>query len=55
MEKWIGELEIAASTRQGGTRYRFESLVAIRKLIKRATALTPEISLLELLDVLAHP
>ena len=55
LEKWIGDLETAASTRQGGTRYRFEALVAVLKLINRATALTSEVPLLELLAVLAHP
>ena len=54
LEKWIGDLEEAAITRRGITRYRFEALRAALKLLDRANALTLEAPLLDLLAVLAH-
>ena len=51
----MGELEIAASTRLGRIRYKFEALVAALKFIYRATALTPEVPFREMLAVIAHP
>ena len=55
LERWIKELEKAATTCQGGTRYRFEALVAALKFINRVTALAPEVPMTELLAMLAHP
>ena len=41
VEGWLRELEDAAVTRHGGTRSRYEALVAVSQFIKRVTSLSP--------------
>ena len=56
LEIWrIKELEAAAATCRGGTRYRFEALVAAVKFIRRVKSLSPEVPESELQAALASP
>ena len=43
IEGWLRDLEEASITRRGGTRSRFEMLVAASQFIKRVTSLSPEV------------
>ena len=52
---WLRDLEDAATSRQGGTRYWFEALVAAVKFIKRVNCLFPEVPEQQLQGILSHP
>ena len=55
VDGWVTELESAASIRKGGTRSRYEALVAAVKFVYRTTALVPEVPLKELLYIVTTP